>query len=55
MSQSLLEGRDLTVRHGQLVALHELCLRVDAGEVFAVVGALASRPTSSGWRATCRS
>lgn len=35
----LLEAVDLTVRHGQLVALHEVCIQVGVGEVFAVVGA----------------
>jgi branched-chain amino acid transport system ATP-binding protein len=39
MSELLLDARDLVVRHGQLVALHEVSLQVSAGEVFAVVGA----------------
>ncbi|HZY76809.1 MAG TPA: ABC transporter ATP-binding protein [Jatrophihabitantaceae bacterium] len=39
MSEPLLDAQDLTVRHGQLVALHEVSLQVSAGEVFAVVGA----------------
>lgn len=39
MSELLLDAQDLTVRHGQLVALHEVGLQVSAGEVFAVVGA----------------
>jgi branched-chain amino acid transport system ATP-binding protein len=39
MSEVLLDAQDVTVRHGQLVALHDVCLHVAAGEVFAVVGA----------------
>jgi branched-chain amino acid transport system ATP-binding protein len=39
MSDLLLDAQDLTVRHGQLVALHDVCLQVRTGEVFAVVGA----------------
>lgn len=35
----LLEADQLTVRHGQLVALRELSVHVDPGEVVAVVGA----------------
>ncbi len=35
----LLEVRDLTVAHGQLRALHELNVRVAAGEVRAIIGA----------------
>jgi branched-chain amino acid transport system ATP-binding protein len=39
MTEVLLDAQDVTVRHGQLVALHEVCLHVAPGEVFAVVGA----------------
>jgi branched-chain amino acid transport system ATP-binding protein len=39
VSSSLLSARDLTVRHGQLTALHDVDLEVAPGEVFAVVGA----------------
>lgn len=39
MSELLLEADGLVVRHGQLVALHEVCLQVSSGEVCAVVGA----------------
>lgn len=39
MSTPLLQVTDLTVRHGQLVALHDLELRVFPGELYAVVGA----------------
>ena len=35
----LLEVRDLTVHHGQLRALHEVSLRVSAGDVYAMIGA----------------
>ncbi len=35
----LLSAQRLTVRHGQLVALHDISLDVRPGEVFAVVGA----------------
>jgi branched-chain amino acid transport system ATP-binding protein len=34
-----LEVRDLTVHHGQLRAIADLSLSVDAGEVFAIIGA----------------
>ncbi|MHB1496935.1 MAG: ABC transporter ATP-binding protein [Acidimicrobiales bacterium] len=37
--RELLEVRDLTVRHGQLVALHEVSVSVRTGEVVAIVGA----------------
>ncbi len=36
---SLLEVRELTVFHGQLEALHNVSLSVDAGEVLAIIGA----------------
>jgi branched-chain amino acid transport system ATP-binding protein len=35
----LLEVRDLTVQHGQLVAVHGVSLRVFPGEVYAIIGA----------------
>jgi branched-chain amino acid transport system ATP-binding protein len=38
-SDVILEVRDLTVFHGQLRALTEVSLRVDAGEVHAMIGA----------------
>ena len=38
-ARELLEVRDLTVRHGQLVALHEVSVSVRMGEVVAIVGA----------------
>ncbi|HEX7353932.1 MAG TPA: ABC transporter ATP-binding protein [Mycobacteriales bacterium] len=39
MNDALLEADGLVVRHGQLVALREVSLRVQPGEVYAVVGA----------------
>ena len=36
---ALLEVRDLTVHHGQLQALSGVSLRVEAGEVYAIIGA----------------
>ncbi len=38
-SHAVLEVRGLTVFHGQLCALNEVNLRVDAGEVYAIIGA----------------
>jgi branched-chain amino acid transport system ATP-binding protein len=38
-SHAILEVRSLTVFHGQLRALHDVSLRVDAGEVYAMIGA----------------
>jgi branched-chain amino acid transport system ATP-binding protein len=38
-SQVVLEVRGLTVFHGQLRALNDVSLRVDAGEVYAMIGA----------------
>lgn len=35
----LLEVRGLTVFHGQLKALSDVSLRVDPGEVYAIIGA----------------
>ncbi|HEY2553255.1 MAG TPA: ABC transporter ATP-binding protein [Streptosporangiaceae bacterium] len=35
----LLEVRDLSVHHGQLQALHQVCLQVADGEVYAMIGA----------------
>lgn len=39
MTGPVLSARGLTVRHGQLTALHDVDLDLEAGEVFAVVGA----------------
>lgn len=36
---ALLEVRDLTVRHGQLEAVHEVSLSVSTGEVLGIIGA----------------
>jgi branched-chain amino acid transport system ATP-binding protein len=38
-SHAVLEVRGLTVFHGQLCALNDVSLRVDAGEVYAIIGA----------------
>jgi branched-chain amino acid transport system ATP-binding protein len=37
--QPLIEVRDLVVHHGQLLALDSISLRVQAGEVYAMIGA----------------
>jgi branched-chain amino acid transport system ATP-binding protein len=39
MTSAVLEVRALTVHHGQLRAVSEVSLAVDAGEVFAIIGA----------------
>ncbi len=38
-SRTVLEVRGLTVFHGQLCAVNDVRLRVDAGEVYAIIGA----------------
>jgi branched-chain amino acid transport system ATP-binding protein len=38
-SRTILEVRDLTVFHGQLCAVNDVSLRVDTGEVYAIIGA----------------
>lgn len=38
MSTPLLEVRDLTVRHGGLVALHEVSLQVEGGSIVGLIG-----------------